>query len=96
MTLFKVIKIICVTHMKVMFPNLILGSPGLTVKSYVERMSHPPCDDKYLFFTFSGGGATVGSASGASVVMSYSLNNGGTRFFVEKLNYEHSNSFARI
>ncbi len=71
--------------MNVMFPNLILGSPGSTVKSYVKTMSHPPCDDKCLFFTFSGGGATVGSVSGPSMVTSYSLHNGGSRFLSKNL-----------
>ena len=38
----------------------------------------------YLFFTFLGGFGTVASESGASMVMSYSRNNGGTSIFCLK------------
>jgi hypothetical protein len=34
--------------------------------------------------TSSGGGATTGSGAGASMVRSYSLNNGGALFFLPK------------
>jgi hypothetical protein len=72
-------------------------SPGSTDKSKVETISFLCCDDRFVFLTSSGGGDTTGSGAGASMVRSYSLNNGGAMIFLpKKLDYEHTKSFAWI
>jgi hypothetical protein len=60
-----------------------------------NKVSHS-CDNTSLFLTFSGGCGIVGSEPLASMVTIYSLRNGGTSFFVEKLKFEYSNPYTHL